>query len=224
MRRTSRPRRAVPTVDGDLLPVQPGDDLRSPRGSDVPVLVGWVADEGSASATYGKLSAADFRADAQKKYGPATERFLALYPAADDAEASRSQIAAARDRNLMVTTLWAQAWKAQRRSPVYLYDFTRVPPWKAHPEFRAHHTADVPYFFSTLDKVHDRDYNATDRAVSHTASQAWIEFATTGRPGPGWTPVTGDHGPVMELGDTASEHPVLDDAHAAFWRGVLLKE
>lgn len=213
-----------PTVDGTLLPVQPADDLRSPAGSDVPVLVGWVADEGSASPTYGKVSAADFRADAQKKYGADAGRFLALYPAADDAEASRSQIAAARDRSLMVTTLWAQAWKSHRRSPVFLYDFTRVPPWKAHPEFRAHHTADVPYFFSTLDTVHDRNYNETDRAVSRAASEAWIQFASTGRPGAMWMPVKDDHGPVFELGDTSSEHPVLDDAHTAFWRGVLLKE
>ena len=213
-----------PSVDGSLLPVQPGEELRNPTGSDVPVLIGWVADEGSASPGYGKLSAADLRADAQKKYGPLAERFLALYPAADDAEASRSQIASARDRNLMITTLWAQAWMAHRHSPVYLYDFTRVPPWKAHPEYRAHHTADVPYFFSTLNTVHDRDYNDIDRAVSHTASEVWIQFASTGRPGPVWTPVTGDHGPVFELGDTSREHNVLDDAHAAFWRSVLLKQ
>ena len=212
-----------PVIDGRLLPVQPGADLQSPAGSDVPVLAGWVADEGSASPTYGKISAADFRADAHKKYGADAERFLALYPAADDAEASRSQIAAARDRNRMITILWAEAWKTHRRSPVYLYDFTRVPPWKAHPEYRAHHTADVPYFFSTLGQVHDRDYNATDREVSHAASEAWIQFASTGKPGAAWAPVTSDHGPVFELGDTSGEHPVLDDAHAAFWRSVLLK-
>ena len=213
-----------PVVDGYLLPVQPGADLQSPAGGDVPVLVGWVADEGSASPSYGKMSAADFRADAQKKYGPVAEHFLALYPAADDAQASRSQIAAARDRNLMITLLWAEAWKSHRRSPVYVYDFTRVPPWKAHPQYRAHHTADVPYFFSTLDTVHDRDYDSTDRAVSRTASDAWIHFAATGKPGAAWAPVTGDHGPVFDLGDTSGDHPVLDDAHAAFWRGVLLKQ
>ncbi len=213
-----------PVVDGSLLPEQPGSDLRNPVGSDVPVLVGWVADEGSASPTYGKMSPADFRSDAAKKYGVDAERFLSLYPAADEAEASRSQIAAARDRNLMITALWAQAWKTHRRSPVYLYDFTRVPPWKAHPEYRAHHTADVPYFFSTLSTVHDRDYNETDRLVSHTASEAWIQFASTGKPGAAWAPVTGDHGPVFELGDMPSEHPVLDDAHAAFWRSILLKQ
>ena len=212
-----------PTIDGTLLTVQPGDDLRNPVGSDVPVLVGWVADEGSASPTYGRLSAEEFQTDAQKKYGQAAHRFLALYPAGNDAEASRSQITAARDRNLMITTLWAQAWKAHRRSPVFLYDFTRVPPWKAHPEFRAHHTADVPYFFGTLNAVHDRDYTDTDRAVSHTASEAWVQFAATGKPGVAWAPVRDDHGPVFELGDTSSLHPVLDDAHAAFWRSVLLK-
>ena len=213
-----------PTVDGVLLPVQPGMDLRSPTGSDVPVLAGWVADEGSASPTYGKLSAAEFRADAQKKYGPQADRFLALYPAGDDAEASRSQIASARDRNLATTLLWAEAWKAHRHSPVYLYELTRVPPWKAHPEFRTHHTADVPYFFSTLTSVHDRDYTDVDRAVSHTASESWVQFAATGKPGSAWTPVTGDHGPVFEMGDAASLHPVLEDAQVAFWRGVLLKE
>lgn len=123
----------------------------------------------------------------------------------------------------MITMVWAQAWRAHRRSPVYLYGFTRVPLWKAHPEYRAHHTADIPYFFSTLNMVHDRDYNDTDRTVSHTASEAWVQFAATGKPGPAWAPIAGYHGPVFEVGDTSSEHPVLDDAHVAFWRTILLK-
>lgn len=213
------PRR--PIVDGWVLPEQPDADLAQPIGSDVPVLAGWNADEGSASPTYGKVSAADFRKDAQTKYGAASERFLQLYPATDEAEASRSQITAARDRTLAVASLWAEARAQHRTSPVFLYYFTRVPPWKAHPEFRAHHTAEVPYFFANLDKVH-RDYTAEDRAVSDAASGAWVHFAETGTPGTGWTPAGKVGGPFFELGDTRASRPMLDSTHAAFWRSVLL--
>ena len=208
-----------PIMDGWVLPQNWDADLAHSSGSDVPVLTGYNGDEGAPQV--GSLSAEAFRADAQKKYGAKADRFLALYPASTDAQASHSQVAAAHDRNIAATALWAQLRAKSRTSATYIYYFERVPPWKAHPEFRAHHTAEVPYFFADLDKVTDRDYDATDRAVSQSASDAWIHMAEAGDPGKGWPRATGPTGPVHVLGDTPSERPMPDAEKAAFWDSVL---
>jgi para-nitrobenzyl esterase len=213
------PRR--PVVDGWLLTGEPVDDLRHPVGSDVPVILGWNADEGGNAVPGGKTLAA-YRADAEKKLGANAERFLKLYPATDDEEAAKSQVAAARDRNFAVAALWADAYSKRRQSQVFLYYFQRVPPWKAHPEYRAHHTAEVPYFFGTLDLVKDRDYDKTDYGVSRTAIDAWVRFADKGRPEAGWIYAHHGGGPFNVLGDTFRTEPMLDGLRAAFWHGVLI--
>ncbi len=210
-----------PVVDGWLLPEQPGDDLRQPVGSDVPVVVGWNADEGSASPDYGKATSDAYHASVRAKYGARSAEFLKLYPAATDFQAGNSEKAAARDRNFAIAALWAEAWAKQRTSPVYVYYFSRVPPWKAHPEFGAHHTAELPYFFGNLNTVH-RDYTAADRTVSDAAASAWVRFSQTGALGSGWTPASGLGGPMFEFGDTRTMRPMLDAERAAFWRSVLL--
>jgi para-nitrobenzyl esterase len=209
-------------VDGRLLTGEPVEDLRHPVGSDVPVLLGWNADEFGNAVPNGKTADA-YRADAEKKMGANAQRFLKLYPANDDEQAAKSQVAAARDRNFAVSTLWADAYGKRRESQVFLYYFRRVPPWKAHPEFRAHHTAEVPYFFGTLDKVTDRDYDVTDRAVSKTAVEAWVNFADKGKPTVGWIPAQHGGGPFNVLGDTFKIEPMLDSLRAAFWKDVLVK-
>ncbi len=210
-----------PVVDGWLLPEQPADDLRKPVGSDVPVMLGWVADEGSASADYGRVTDDAYHATVRATWGTRSAEFLKLYPGVTDYQAGNSEKQAARDRNFAIAGLWAEAWAKQRQSPVYLYYFSRVPPWKDHPEFAAHHTAEVPYFFGTLDTVH-RDYTAEDRAVSDAAAGAWVHFATGGTPGGGWTATQGERGPMFEFGDVRGMRPMLDAEHAAFWRSVLL--
>ncbi|SEC11288.1 carboxylesterase/lipase family protein [Terriglobus roseus] len=212
------PRR--PVVDGWWLTEEPGDDLRSPVGSDVPVIAGWNGDEGGTTVPNGKTAEA-YRADAEKKLGADAARFLKLYPGNDDAQAAKSQVAAGRDRNYAVAALYADAYVRRRTSEVFLYDFSRVPPWKAHPEFGAHHTAEIPYFFGTLDRVKDRDYDATDRAVSREAVMAWVHFAETGTPGPPWIPARNGGGPFNVLGDTFKVESKLDSLRATFWKSVL---
>lgn len=209
-----------PVVDGYWLTAQPGEDLQHPVGSDVPVMLGWVKDEGYPAK---KLSAEAFRADAQSRYGDNAVRFLKLYPADTDEEAAQSQVDAGRDRNFAIAALYAEAYQRRRQSQVWLYLFARVPPWKAHPEFGAHHTAEVPYFFMNLEKVPDREYTGVDYAVSKDAAAQWIAFATNGRPPAVWVPQVHGGGPFYVLDEKPRMHSQLDDARASFWRGVLLK-
>ncbi len=209
-----------PVVDGYWLTEQPGDDLTHPVGSDVPVMIGWVKDEGFPTT---KLSAEAFRADVAKKYGDNAERFLKLYPADDDAQASKSQMQAGRDRNIAIATLYADAYQRRRQSSVYLYWFARTPPWKAHPEFGAHHTAEVPYFFETLDQVKDRDYEDADYAVSKIAGGEWLKFASTGKPSSTWVAAQHGGGPFYVIDTAPKPQSQLDAARAALWKSILLK-
>jgi para-nitrobenzyl esterase len=214
-----------PNVDGYVLPVSPVDELKHPVGSDVPVIVGWNADEGSSNASYGKQTAAEFKKAADTRFGAGKveDQYLSIYPTSGDVEAGQSQIAADRDRNFVGATEWARAWTSQRKSPAYVYYFDRVPPWKAHPEFKVYHTAEVPYVFDNLAK-NARDYTAKDYAVAHEMSERWIRFVETGRPdAPGlkpWPAANGD-GKVMELGDQMGPKQFVPASTAAFWKGYF---
>lgn len=206
-----------PSAGNLVLPTQPGGTLQTGAGSDVPVIMGWNANESN-----GNLTAEQFRADAVKKYADRSDRFLALYPATDDATAKASQLTAARDRNFAITTLWAEAWRTHHHSPVFLYYVTRVPPWPAHPEYGMHHTGELPYFFGTLDKTSTRAYDATDRAVSDSAQQSWVNFAKTGNPGLPWKPATNAEGPWTVIDKPLTSQQKLDATRATFWREVLI--
>jgi para-nitrobenzyl esterase len=208
-----------PSVGTAVLPIEPGIAIQTGAGSDVPVIMGWVAGDGAPRAY---LSAEQFRADAVKKYGAHSERFLALYPATDDAMAKASQLAAGHDRNFAITSIWAEAWRAHQHSPVYLYYVTRVPPWPAHPEFGMHHTGELPYFFGTLDKTATRSYDANDRAISDAAQESWIHFAETGNPGASWKPASNGEGPWTIIDKPLTSQQKLDAERIAFWREVLL--
>lgn len=210
-----------PVVGDPILPTQAGLALEQGTMADVPVILGWDADDGMLQPTYGKLSAEQFRADAEKKYGDRAAKFLELYPATDDATAKTSQIQAVRDRNFEMASLWAEEWRAHKHSPVYLFYFRRVPPWPEHPEWGAHHTSELPYFFGTLDKTHTRQYTAADRSVSDAAQQAWVHFAETGNPGAPWKPATGATGPWTVVDQPLTSQPELDPARQAFWRDEL---
>jgi para-nitrobenzyl esterase len=210
-----------PSVGTPVFPIQPGTAIQTGAGSDVPVIMGWVAGDGVPRSF---LSAEQFRADAVKKYGDRSEHFLTLYPVTDDATAKASQLAAAHDRNFAVSSIWAEAWRAHQRSPVYLYYVTRVPSWPAHPEFGMHHTGELPYFFGTLDKTTTRSYDADDRAISEAAQESWVHFAETGNPGAPWKPASTGEGPWTIINKPLTCQQELDAARVAFWREVLLSK
>jgi para-nitrobenzyl esterase len=215
-----------PNIDGWLLTARSTDELGHPVGSDVPVITGWNADEGSSSPTYGKIPAADFIKSAATRFGADAPAFDAIYPATTDAEASTSQLAAARDQNFAGVTEWAAAWNAHRKADVFLYYFDRNPPWPAHPEFKAHHTGEVPYVFDNLDRAPTRSYNAEDQKLAHDMAGYWIRFAETGRPeGPGLTPwpASRTSGEIMELGTEIGPRHFLNPKAVAFWQSYFEK-
>lgn len=212
-----------PAVDGRVLVADTPDAFARGIQNDVPMLTGLTADEGSSAPTYGRMTREQFLEQTRGRFVELADRFLALYPAATDAEAAVSQVAAARDRGKASMFLWAEL---RQKSPattskVFTYYFTRGMPWPEHPEFAAFHTGEVPYVFGALERL-ARPWTRVDRAVSDAMVSYWVNFATSGDPNGGQAtpfPHVDPASPAtMELGERMGRRPLMDDVRLAFWR------
>lgn len=185
--------------------------------SDVPILTGLTADEGSAlSPEYGLASADAIRAALERRYGASAPLFVPLYPAPDAATAIESSIAMARDRGIAALLAWARARKGT--APVHGYLWTHPEPG-SKPQYRAFHSAELAYVFGTLGKTPERPFVAEDHAIARHMGDYWANFVKTGDPnGPGlarWPRL--DSGRIMELGGAfAARVPLRPEVQAAF--------
>jgi para-nitrobenzyl esterase len=170
-------------VDGALIPEDPSLTLATGRQNPVDLLLGSNQDEGTFFPRPG-LTAAQFAADAKQRFGMLDQRFLALYPAGDDAAANAAYLASFRDE-----TAWAMrsfaTQQARHAEHVYLYYFTRVPPAApGRPSRGATHVAEIPYMFDNLPA--GVPWTEVDRQLAATMASYWVNFARTGDPnGPG---------------------------------------
>ena len=154
-------------VDGRFLTENPAETFAAGRQNDVPTITGLNADEGSASPTYGRATAEQFKQQATQRYGEKATDFLATYPAATEEEARRAQIESGRDAGIAgVHQLLIERAKTAR-TPAYGYYFDHAIPWPDKPQFGAFHTSEVPYVFGTLDKL-QRPWTDVDRKLSAT--------------------------------------------------------
>jgi para-nitrobenzyl esterase len=193
-----------PVIDGRLLTENPAETFAAGRQNDVPTIEGLNADEGSASATYGRATAEQFRQQATQRYGDRAARFLAAYPSATEEEARRSQIQSGRDAGVAGVELLLTDRARTSRTPAYGYYFDRAIPWPDKPQFGAFHTSEVPYVFGTLDKL-KRPWTDVDRRLSATMMTYWTNFATTGDPNgsgvPVWPAFSAERPTLLRIGD-----------------------
>jgi len=176
----------------------------------VPLMVGFVADDIGVSAAGSKTDVTTYKSEAQRLYGDQALTFLKLYPAAGDADVAAAQKTAGRDRIRVSMDLWA-GQQAARSKRIYTYYFDRVIPWPAHPEFGAFHTSEVPYVFNTLAKI-DRPWEPVDRTVAEQLSSYWANFARKGDPNgsglPRWPAYESGAHMTMQLGAKSGAIPV----------------
>jgi len=206
-----------PDIDGYFLPDTVPNIFAAGNQNDVATVSGFTRDESSNDLR----TAADLQAyiaAARKLYGDQAERFLALYPAADDQEAKAMGLLAAREGLVEAGTRnWGLAQWKTGKAPFYMYMFSRVHPFANGVEFfdgpqkiGAYHTSDVPYWFQTQDAFNKfrttRVWTALDGALSERMSDCLVAFARTGdprtlaTPWPQWTP---DSEQYVEFGDNA---------------------
>jgi len=190
------PSGAGDVIDGWVFPRSIIDAHRSGTRHDVPVLVGFNADEASTSARAGLVdeippNSASYEEVLKDKYGDLSSRALALYPS-DNPVASI--YAAARDRiaGYSVQTLARHSHKVT--SPTYVYYMAHSAPNGDDPVVGTPvtrgvaHCTDYQYFFDWYQK---KDADDADKALAVTMSSYLVNFIKTGNPNPLETNRTG---------------------------------
>ena len=223
-----------PNIDGYVVPQAPPATFAQGKQMRIPLLAGWVADEGYPFDALGlpHRNAAEFRNAAQAVFGKKRlAELFRLYPAANDDQANVSANALTGDLVIGEQTWQWLEWQRRTRKPVYGYKFTYTSPYTPI----AGHITDVPFVFGTLTPqfiLRSRTpSDAADRAFSEQVMVYWVNFATNGNPNglglPHW-PAYDAKGVLQELGQSIK--PRANDQAgrfrfiSSFRRGGLLPE
>lgn len=117
--------------------------------------------------------------------------------------------------------LWSARAIQKQTSKIYTYYFSRATPWPEHPEFGAHHTGEVIYMFSNLDKL-PRPFTEEDSKVAATASGYLVNFVSGADPNgaslPQWAPVSGKDAETLEISTVTAMRPLMSPEKLAFWK------
>ena len=193
-------------VDGYLIPEDLSLTFNAGKQNPVDVLVGSNANEG-AFFLRGGVSVDQFKTRARQQFGAMADRFLDLYPAANDKRARASFLASFSDEAAWQMRTFAKL-QAKRGEKAYAYYFTHVPPTApGRPSLGATHTSELPYVFDHLGK--ERAWTATDRHLADAMSSYWVNFARTGNPNGAGLP----HWPPYGANGSAKPMILGDDIH-----------
>lgn len=213
-----------PNVDGYVLPADMLEVLKTGRQNDVPVLIGMV--EGDAmlfsGGFGGKLvNLENYQESAREKYGEYADKFLALYPAHNDAEAAARNRESSLDNLNVLSYYSGKARSIKGKTDTYIYFFTHVMPGPQSAIHGAFHTADVPYSFNYFSPLRGDYWTKLDYDIGNRISDYWVNFIKNGNPNgqglPEWPAWQDGDLELMELGDTFS--PVsIPKEKADFWK------
>src|SRR5437773_1006056 len=204
-------------IDGWVLPTDAYSIFESGRQTDGPRIVGTVADDAPGAGT-GPLKAADAQVAARTTYGELADRYLKLYPASTDAEATKSAHAFRTNNALANERAVARLQTKTGKSAVYWYYFTHVSPmpeglvWGGRPAqaWGAYHGSELVYVFNAF-PLQDWDWRPLDRQLGNTMSSMWVNFVKSGSPNaaglPEWPKFAASSEMLMNLGDVPKAQP-----------------
>jgi para-nitrobenzyl esterase len=179
-----RPTGFWPALDGHILPGDQYELYLAGRFNDTPVLIGTNSDEGTSFVSAG-VPPEQFEQQIRAGFGGHADAILAVYPHANESEATKATKDFFRDCGFgWHTWTWArvQSQKGQGRAFLYYYDL-RTPQWPGG----VPHGAEVDYVFRNLGKgVSPASLTSTPRpedlAMSDLLSRYWVNFAKSGDP------------------------------------------
>ncbi|MCX6005297.1 MAG: carboxylesterase family protein [Chloroflexi bacterium] len=207
-----------PVVDGWVLTDHPFNLFLAGKQMNVPLLIGTTADEYSLFQISIIPDVSTYQALMNTLFGDKAKQILAANPAKDDASAKTAQ------KNVM--TLYSFYCPAKEiansmsnvKSPVYLYQFTRVP--HGAKRWGAYHALDIGYVFGNLIPIlptpePELYFDDTDRALSETMMGYWTSFAATGNPNHQgaleWPAYSAKTNQYMALGNNVEVKPCIDN-------------
>jgi para-nitrobenzyl esterase len=170
-----------PIIDGFVIPESLLEIYTNGKQNDVPVLLGWNADDIVISTK--RSPANEFVTQIQKTYGANAPKIMQYYPATNDAVAARSEGDLNRDETFGVQGYaWANIQNKTGKSKVYVYNFNRkLPAYSAETAFGAFHSSEIVYAYDNL-KTLNRPWEAIDKTLASQMSAYWVNFIKTGNP------------------------------------------
>lgn len=200
------PSGAHPVIEPHVLPAPPFDIFAKGAQNDVPILIGVNAEEARALTDVRQVTAANFAAGIEERWGKLPPPLIAAYPFANDAQARQARIDFETDLRF-AWDMWASARLqiATGRQPVFAYRFDRTPPFPQtgpHAGWGASHFAELWYMFDHQNQER-WPWTEADRKLADAMAAYWTSFVKTGDPNantrPAWPRVTADDGPLLIL-------------------------
>ena len=189
--------RVGPIIDGYFAPAAPQAILEAHGLNDVPIIAtsnGQDLDT-AMSPLVAANTVAEYHDIATRLYGAVAPEFLRLYPVTRDEDVKEVASRAARDGGMQGNARkCAQLQSRYASSAAYLSLFTHKHPYipgvviadQNTATIGAYHTADIPYWFGTLDVFNlirpTRDWQPWDHELAEDMMSAIISFAKTGNP------------------------------------------
>jgi para-nitrobenzyl esterase len=207
---------AFGVVDGYVVPEHPASIYAQGKQNDVPLLVGWNADEGSLFAARVTLQpgAPSYADRIRAQFKDHADAALRLYPPGSTPQEEKASFTALLGDEIIGygTWAWAEGASTSGKSRVYRYYFTRRPP--GAPELSVYpltapgvyHFAEVVYAFDNLQVMSNWSWEPEDRRLADAMASYWTNFAKTGDPNradlPQWPAYKpGGGGQMMQLGE-----------------------
>ena len=197
--------RASGVIDGYFAPKSQTAILEAHEMNDVPIIASFNKDE-AVNALMNAQSVDEYRGIARRMYGADADAFLALYPVATVADIKTVGGKVAREAGLETNARQCALLQAKyNHSKSYLSQFSRRHSYAPGVRIAdqdlatigAYHTADIPFWFGTLDVFNllrpTRAWTAADRDLSAKMMGSLLAFAATGDPStpevrwPAWT-------------------------------------
>jgi para-nitrobenzyl esterase len=190
------PMRIGLTADGYVLPKDLNIVFKEGKQNDVPVIMGWVADD-VMLISKADITAEQFSLQVKEKYGNNAAEYLKVFPANNNTEAKASQM----EINLLnFAGFPAYLIAGYNSKPTFIYQSSFVPTDKpGFPNYGAFHTSEVPYALHTL-HMWKRPWQKRDFDMEELMSGYWIQFIKTGDPNVSGLPVWN---PYNKNGDSA---------------------
>ncbi len=204
------------TVDHAVLARAPWESYAHHQANRVALLIGWNRDEGAIFLSHHKVTPSNYYRTLERTFPPLLVRMLAPAPGRSAASARAAAASFNTDMRFRWDMWrWATLAHQDEGDPVYLYEFTRAPPYLAGSPYHnlgATHGVELPYVFDHLDP--DRHWERADRRLAQLIPAYWIRFARTGNPnGPGlppWPRFGIQHPQLMRFGRQIHSSPLPD--------------
>ena len=171
------------TIDGYVIPDEPGRLLERGQFNKVPLLVGANADDASVFTRAVRFpTARPYYAIVRNSYGRLAGEVLREFPASTGPEAKRAFT------ELLTSALFVHNSRrladlvSAQGVPVFYYHFSRVPLFARAAGLGAFHALEIAYVFGALDQGERRLFGPVDRALAEAMSGYWRAFAEHGRP------------------------------------------